>query len=338
MNHERVIHMLKEAGNAVREKVYASLQSSSVEQLSRVHAEKSEDTIYTIDREVEEVLVPVLLKYAAEMGGIVLLAEGIGEDEGGIVLPEKYNRHNAKVRLIIDPIDGTRGIMYNKRPAFYLAGAAPNKGDQTSLLDIEASVMVELPTTKQFKSDTLWAIRNKGCFGETNNLLTGETVSLVVKPSGAKTIIGGFAQLARFFPPGRDILSRIEDELIQTLVPSNPGGKALVFEDQYISSGGQLYEILMGHDRFVADVRGLLYAHLKSQGKETGHVCHPYDVCAHLIGTEAGVIITGGYGQPLQAPMDLNSEINWIGYANREIEREVKPILMTLLKKYDLIR
>jgi fructose-1,6-bisphosphatase/inositol monophosphatase family enzyme len=338
MNHERVIQMLKEAGKAVREKVYASLQSSSVEQLSRVHAEKAEDTIYTIDREVEEVLVPVLEKYAEELGGIILLAEGIGEDENGIILPENYDRDKAKVRLIIDPIDGTRGIMYNKRAAFYLAGAAPNRGGQTSLLDIEAAVMVELPTTKQFRSDVLWAIKNKGCFMQTDNLLNGTVSEGTIKPSGAKTIIGGFAQLARFFPPGRDILSKIEDELIQTLVPSNPGGKALVFEDQYISSGGQLYEMLMGHDRFVADVRGLLYRHLRSKGREGGHVCHPYDVCAHLIGTEAGMIITDGEGNALQAPLDLNSEINWVGYANPEIEREVRPVLVSLLRKYELIK
>jgi hypothetical protein len=110
-----------------------------------------------------------------------------------------------------------------------------------------------------------------------------------------------------------------------------------VFEDQYISSGGQLYEMLMGHDRFVADVRGLLYRYLKTQNQEGGHVCHPYDVCAHLIGTEAGIIITDGHGNPLRAPLDLTTEINWIGYANPHIEQEVKPILNTLLKKYHLL-
>jgi fructose-1,6-bisphosphatase/inositol monophosphatase family enzyme len=337
MNHDRVREMLVEAGKAVRKKVIDSLQSSSTEQLSRVYAEKSEDTIYTIDREVEEVLVPVLEKHAASLGGVILLAEGVGEDEHGIVLPEDHKRSEAKLRVIIDPIDGTRGIMYNKRAAFYLAGAAPNKGDTTSLSDIEVSVMIELPTTKQYKADVLWAIKNKGCFAETDNLITKETVAYSIKPSRAKTIIGGFAQLARFFPPGREILSTIEDELIQTLVPSNPGGKALVFEDQYISSGGQLYEMLMGHDRFVADVRGLLYRHLRTKGKEGGHVCHPYDVCAHLIGAEAGIIITDGYGDPLNAPMNLTSEINWVGYANKEIEEEVRPLFMSLLKKYHLL-
>jgi fructose-1,6-bisphosphatase/inositol monophosphatase family enzyme len=336
MNHELVIRMLIEAGRVVREKVYTSLQTSSAEQLSEVYAEKNEDTIYTIDREVEEVLMPVLDKYASQLGGLVIVAEGIGE-ESDVVLPQSFSVDQAKVRVIIDPIDGTRGIMYNKRAAFFLAGAAPNKGADTMLSDIEVSVMMELPTTKQFKADVLWAQKNKGCFAQTDNLISGETLPQKIQPSRAKTIIGGFAQLARFFPPGRDILSKIEDELIHMLVPSNPGGKALVFEDQYISSGGQLYEMLMGHDRFVADVRGLLYAYLKTLGKEGGHVCHPYDVCAHLIGTEAGLVITDGKGDPLQSQMDLHSEINWVGYANKDIEQQIKPLLMDLLKKHHLL-
>jgi fructose-1,6-bisphosphatase/inositol monophosphatase family enzyme len=286
---------------------------------------------------IEDVLIPVLHQYAGELGGIVLLAEGIGEDEHGIVFPSSYNHQTASIRVIIDPIDGTRAIMYNKRAAFFLAAAAPNHGDATRLSHIEAAVMVELPTTKQYKADVLSAIKNKGIAAQTENLLTGEVTSFTPQPSGASTIIGGFAQLTRFFPPGRDILSRIEDELIHTLVPSNPGGKALVFEDQYISSGGQLYEMLMGHDRFVADVRGLLYKYLKTQGREGGHVCHPYDVCAHLIGAEAGIVLTDGNGQPFDALMDLTSEINWVGYANAKIEKEVKALLLALLRKYKLI-
>jgi fructose-1,6-bisphosphatase/inositol monophosphatase family enzyme len=336
MNHELVIEMLIEAGKAVRSKVIASLKASSVEQLSAVYAEKSEDTIYTIDREVEEVLMPVLESYAQAVGGIVLLAEGIGEDEEGTVLPVGTERKDAAIKVIIDPIDGTRCIMYNKRAAFFLAAAAPNKSN-ASLVDIETAVMMELPTTKQFEADVLWAIKGKGCFAQSENILNGEVTPKQIRPSRAKTIIGGFAQLARFFPPGREILSKIEDELIQTLIPSNPGGKALVFEDQYISSGGQLYEILMGHDRFVADVRGMLYKYMSTLGKEGGHVCHPYDICAHLIGLEAGVIITDGVGNPLNVPLDLTSDVNWVAYANADIEKEVKPLLQSLLKKYKLI-
>ena len=37
-------------------------------------------------------------------------------------------------------------------------------------------------------------------------------------------------------------------------------GKAACFEDQYLSTGGQLYELMAGHDRFIADIRPLLIA------------------------------------------------------------------------------
>jgi hypothetical protein len=334
MSEQELVTMLIEAGKAVQRKVSASLQSSGVEVLSAVHAEKKEDTIYQIDREVEDVLVPLLAAYAERAGGFILLAEGIGEDEEGLVL--SANGSTPKYRIIVDPIDGTRGIMYDKRPAFYLAGIAPNNGAGTRLSDIFISVMVELPTTRHYLADVLWAIEGKGCHCRTDNLLTGESKPKTFLPSRAKSIIGGFAQFARFFPPGRDILSRIEDELIHTIQPDNPGGKALVFEDQYICSGGQLYEMLVGHDRFVADVRGILYRYLATKGQQPGHVCHPYDVCAHLIGKEAGLIITDGYGNDFDAPLDLNSEINWIAYANDDIRKQVEPILDKLLRKYNL--
>jgi fructose-1,6-bisphosphatase/inositol monophosphatase family enzyme len=336
MNHSLVLQMLIEAGKAVRQKVMNSLATSTNEQLSAVHAEKTEDTIYVIDRDAEEVLVPVLEKYAKDVGGIVLLAEGIGEDEKGLVLPQGTPAEQAALRILIDPIDGTRSIMYNKRSAFFLAGAAPNKGASTRLSDIEVAVMVELPVIKQYLSDTLWAIKGKGSFAHSENVLTGEVQDKPIRPSTATSIIGGFAQFSRFFPPGREILSRMEDQLIHTLVPKNPGGKALVFEDQYICSGGQLYEMLMGHDRFIADVRGLLYRYLRKEGKEGGHVCHAYDVCAHLIGTEIGIIVTDAEGKPLDAPLTLNEEINWIGYANKDIEKEIKPLLLSILKENHL--
>ena len=47
--------------------------------------------------------------------------------------------------VIVDTIDGTRGLMYDKRPAWCLAAAAPVGG---SLHDIVAAAMTELPTVE----------------------------------------------------------------------------------------------------------------------------------------------------------------------------------------------
>jgi fructose-1,6-bisphosphatase/inositol monophosphatase family enzyme len=337
MNTNLIKDVLIEIGEAVCAKVRKSLEEQSVDQRTAIYKEGEDDTIYQIDRDVEETLLPILEKHAKTLNGIVLVAEGVGENTNGVVIPKEKKAESAALRIIMDPIDGTRGIMYDKRSAFFLAAAAPNKGAATSLLDVQVAVMTELPTSRSMYSDTLWAIRDKGAFGFTRNLVTGDITRKEIKPSKSKTIIGGFAQLARFFPPGRELLARIEDELIETLVPNPPAGKAIIFEDQYISTGGQLYEMLMGHDRFVADIRNVLYRKLAKEGKTPGHVCHPYDICTKLIGKEAGLIITDAYGNNLNLPLDLLTNVDWIGYANADIRAEVEPILQHLMRKYGLI-
>jgi fructose-1,6-bisphosphatase/inositol monophosphatase family enzyme len=336
MHHHQIKDILIEIGHLVCQKVHTALRQESVEERSAVYKEGADDTIYQIDRDVEELLVPVLEKHAAALGGIVVVAEGVGEDTNGLILPSGTTAEEARIRIIIDPIDGTRGIMYDKRSAFFLAGAAPNKGTDTTLQDIEVAVMTELPTSRSHLSDTLWAIKGQGAHAFTRHLATGALTDRKIAPSRAKTIIGGFAQLARFFPPGRDLLARIEDELIETLLPERPEGKAIIFEDQYISSGGQLYELLMGHDRFTADIRTLLYRKLAREGRKAGHVCHPYDVCTQLIATEAGVIVTDAFGQALDGPLDVLSSIDWIGYANPSIRKQVESVLQGLMRKYGL--
>jgi fructose-1,6-bisphosphatase/inositol monophosphatase family enzyme len=198
MSNDVLLSMLKECGEAVQRKVYDSVRTASVEAMSAVHSEKKEDTIYQIDRDVEDLLVEILYKYADACGGFAVFAEGIGDSDCGLILGT-----NPKYAIMIDPIDGTRGIMYNKRSAFFLAGIAPNHGKATRLSDIFIAVMVELPTSKHFLADTLWAIKGQGALAETKNLLTGEIILKTIGPSKASTIIGGFAQFARFFPPGR---------------------------------------------------------------------------------------------------------------------------------------
>ena len=170
---------------------------------------------------------------------------------------------------------------------------------------------------------------------ETINLGTGERTSFRPQPSRAKTIRGGFAMLASFFPIGKDTLARIEEEMVAEIMRGSDTKTAL-FNDQYLATSGQLYELMMGHDRMVADVRSLLYDKFRREGKPTGHCCHPYDACTILIAEEIGIIITDGRGQPLDAPLVTTKDISWIGYANQASRDEVEPVLLRLLEKYEL--
>ncbi len=335
MNHSQVTDLLLEIGDAVCKHVYQSLQTQKVEQLSTIVKDAEEDTIYAIDREVEDIILPLLEAHASPLGGICLIAEGMGET-GRLLLPNSISENDAALRIIMDPIDGTRGIMYNKRSAFFLAAAAPNRPEEMYLQDLEVAVMTEIPTSKAYLSDAFFARRGQGAQARQRNLLTGEISPLTFRPSRSQTVIGGFAQVARFFPPGKALLAEIEEKLVLSLAEVQPG-KALVFEDQYISSGGQLYELLCGHDRFVADLRTALYRQLQQQGTVSGLCCHPYDVCAALIGEEAGIHITGISGQPLNVPLNLTHSVDWIGYANAEIRQEVEPVLQQIFRQLNWI-
>jgi hypothetical protein len=227
--------------------------------------------------------------------------------------------------------------MYQKRSAWILTGVAPNRGPETGLQDIELAVQTEIPLIKQHLSDTIWAIRGEGVKAERFDRLTGNRSPLQLQPSKAKSILQGYAQIARFFPGARDVLAAIDDEIVfESLGPVQPG-KAHCFEDQYTSSGGQLYELMAGHDRFVADLRPLLNPLLAERGLPAGLSCHPYDLCTELIARELGVVVTGPDGDPLQALLAVEPDVSWAGYANQDIRRSIEPLLQAALNKRGLL-
>ena len=135
----------------------------------------------------------------------------------------------------------------------------------------------------------------------------------------------------------KEILAKIEEDMLNELFPNPQEGEILTFEDQYISTGGQLYEIIMGHDRFIADIRDCLFSKYEQEFGRRGHVCHPYDLAAHLIGTEAGIIIELPDGSPLDAPMNTTHPVDWVGYANQAIYEEVALTFKKYLKIHGLI-
>lgn len=320
----------------VRDAVVAECEQAQLEQLSEVSDDESAgDTIYAVDRISEHLLIELFEKELATAAPLVLIAEGI--EDGRLVLPVGANESDAVWRVIVDPIDGTRGLMYQKRSAWVLTGVAPNRGAGTNLQDIELAVQTEIPLVKQHLCDVLWAIRGEGAHAERFNRLTGERIPLPLRPSRSTTIRHGFAMIARFFPGARDELAAIDEEIVAgALGPVEPG-KAHCFEDQYLSSGGQLYELMMGHDRFVADLRPLVEPLLNRRGLALGICCHPYDVCTELIAREAGVIVTDERGDPLRALLEVEPDVAWAGYANDAIRREIEPLVREALRKRGFI-
>jgi len=327
---QRVVDRLFDFERAVRDVVKSSHAQTN---LAEVAHTSQADTIYRIDAHVEPVLVEFCREWSKQTS-IVLIAEGIEDEnghEGERVFPEGTSSDDAQIRLIVDPIDGTRGIMYDKRPAWSLAAIAPNKGPGTRLSDISISVMTELPTSKLGFADELWAIKGRGANARRFDLRAGETRPLPLAPSRAKTIDHGFASVSNFFPGTKVLASKLMEAIVQKLVGPADVTRATVFDDQYICTGGQFYELIVGHDRFNADLRPVFYA---MQNQPEGLCCHPYDCGGLLIAQEAGAIITDATGQPLDGPLDCTTGLSWIGYANTDLRAAIEPVVMAFLENH----
>ena len=309
---------------AVCAAVIASRGSKSLHAVDRSTAA---DTIYAIDVVVEPILEDFCRDWARTTP-LVLIAEGIqaeGGEEGVKVFPVGSRAEDALIRLIVDPIDGTRGIMYDKRSAWTLAGVAPNNGTTTRLRDIEVAVMTELPTSKMGFADVLWATKGRGAKGKRVDLSSGNEAGLALRTSTATTIAHGFASVSNFFPGTKVLASQLMEEVAHRLLGPVDVTSAAVFDDQYICTGGQFYELIVGHDRFNADLRPLFYS---LQAQPPGLCCHPYDCATMLIAEEAGVLLTDGMGNQFDGPLDCTTGLSWAGFANRALLQRIQPIII----------
>lgn len=271
--------------------------------MAAIEGETAADTIYAIDKITDEALLDW---FAEHWTDVELVSEGLEEP---VVLGEP------QWTVIVDTVDGTRGLMYDKRPAWALAAAAPHGG---RLGDIVAAAMTELPTTKQGLADQVSAVRGQGLVSERVDLRTGERTALALRPSRATDLEHGFAQVAKFFPPGKADLVAIEAAVFDHL------GANVVFDDEYICSGGQLYELLSGRDRFTAELRPVV--------DPAALACHPYDLCTAMLLEEGGGVVTDPWGRPLDVPLDTTTPVAWVGFANPALAAKVGGVLNDVLR------
>ena len=126
------------------------------------------------------------------------------------------------------------------------------------------------------------------------------------------------------------------ERIVERTLGAVEAGTAAVFEDQYITTGGQMVELMLGRDRFCCDLRPLFYAVLRGSGYTAaqGLECHPYDVAGALVAATAGVILTDGFGRPLDAPLDVHTGVHWCGYANAELYRQIAPVIRVWLAEH----
>ena len=114
---------------------------------------------------------------------------------------------------------------------------------------------------------------------------------------------------------------------------AQPDGKALCFEDQYASTGGQLYELIAGHDRFVADLRPLRPRLARARD------CHGRSPAIRT--TSAARSDRRGERGDRDGPFrssrsmrrsTVDADVAWVGYANAKIRAAIEPLLQQELR------
>ena len=331
-----LIEAIKAIHEAIRAEVVAACARASADELTAVTGTQAGDVIYAVDRVSEKVVVDRFAALAARWP-CLLVAEGLGAD-GRRMLPEGTPESAAEIVALVDPIDGTRGLMYQKRSAWILTGIAPYRGGGETLADIRVAVQTEIPLVKQHLTDTLWAVAGEGARAERFNLMAGTRAPLLLRPSQATTVAHGFGGLAKFFSGTRAELAAIDDAVVRRLLgEGGDDGDPLVFDDEYLSSAGQLYELAVGHDRWTADLRPLLQPARRAAGRAPIFCAHPYDLSCELIAREAGVIVTDPRGALLAAPLDVTADVAWLGFANPSLARSVGGALTAELRARGLL-
>ncbi|WP_221029444.1 inositol monophosphatase family protein [Actomonas aquatica] len=316
---------------ALQDEIRNTLVAARAQQrrhFAKVAAVTAADTIYQIDKLSEDALLAWLERKWPRRWPVELVMEGLEE---AWTFPRGTAVADTVWKLVIDPIDGTRGIMHDKRSAWALSGLAPQRGTRNHLGDIVVAAMTELPTTKQWLADQFSAVKGGGkVVARSYDLRAERWQKLAVAPQTGTTFAHGFSTVSRFFPGGKVWLSEFEERLWKALGELEDGAATpAIFEDQYISCGGQLAEILLGHDLMVLDVRPQAFTAI-GMGPD-GLSSHPYDLCAELILREAGGVVERPEGGRLRDPLDTTSPVAWAAYANPRLARKVRPVVKRVL-------
>ena len=76
---------------------------------------------------------------------------------------------------------------------------------------------------------------------------------------------------------------------------------------------------------------------LRALEKPCAAVLITSDKCYDNVEWVWGYRETDAMGGPVTAPLDTESDVAWIGYANRNLQEQVQPVLAELIEEYGLL-
>lgn len=313
--------------DAIRRRVGLALAESrgagDVAGLARPVGRGVGDVSFAIDAAAEEE-VATWHTALARRGPVSLLSE----ETGWVHRPD--NSDGDRSVLVIDPIDGTRNLLADLRPAWTALAVCKQPGDAR---DIEAGLLSELPTSNAATWRELAAVRGRGCrFVERTLEPNGrgrELARRILDTGDDDRVDHGYFPFFRYAPAMRPALAEIEAAFFARLAKHENAELAHCYDDQYICNAGQLALLALGTYRFVADLRAWLGARLGMPST----TAKAYDVAAAIVvAREAGCIVEAPLGGELDFPLDATTPVSFVGYANAATAERLRPHLTAVLR------
>ena len=252
--------------------------------------------------------------------------------------------------VVVDPVDGTRGLMFDLRPAWVALAAVPPRdaGGPPRLGDAALGLLLELPTSRGGRAQRLrgwtggWAPPDAappqagdappaaGCLEDLMALPPGAE-RLASRPLAADAddrVDRGFLPVFRYHPHQRVTLARLEAALFDRLERHEGAHLRDVYDDQYTCNAGQLALLAQGRYRFCADLRAAVP---RADGGPPV-TSKPYDLAGAVVCARgAGAVVHGPDGADLDAPLDATTPVAWVGYPNAATAARIGPHLAAVL-------
>ncbi len=255
------------------------------------------DEVFGVDERAEVAVLAGLAGLGDRWPGTVVLE---GHDA-----PLPVGARPGPWRYLVDPVDGSRPWLAGKRSAWVLLGAGR---EARTLEDLEVGACVELTTGRAAVGLVAWAVAGGPVRASDDDLVGGgPTRPVDLQPVTGADLHRRFVTVARFAPGSKAAIGAWEDRHLAGLE---------VYEDPYLSSGGQLMEVACGREVAVFDPRPLL---------AEGMAAHPYDLAAVVVARAVGVVVEALPPGPLHHPLDPTTPVAWAAYANEAVAARLRP-------------
>jgi fructose-1,6-bisphosphatase/inositol monophosphatase family enzyme len=327
---------------AAREAIAEGLARGSLEELGRPVRAGAGDLTYGLD-ERTELALDRWFEERARQGPLSLLTEDRGwrhrgpDGRGGA--RELAGFDHGGPRIAVDPVDGTRNLMADLRAAWVIVSFAPPGKSEPRMRDLTLGIASELPDSRAARFRELVGVVERGaqpsggvCTARELELASGRVVAeRVLRANDTAHVDHGYFTFFRYLADQRPAIARIEAEFFARLAREEGADVRTCYDDQYISSGGQLSLVALGVYRMAVDVRGLVAA---KRGVPT-ITTKPYDLAGAVVcARAAGALVTRPDGGELDFAIDCTTPVDFAAFANRatfeRVGRHLRAALGTL--------